>query len=253
MVLIVYDGSFEGFFSAVFDIYDHRFSDVDFTTDQNYQQNIFDNIHKVITAEIKTRRVQEGLKKHVSGHALSHLYKTLLSEIKGIENTMLSYIRYALSGKPAVEYDYSNQAVLKVRQTSKIVDREKHRMEAFIRFQLTGDGLYYAVVEPDFDVLPLIQKHFYDRYADQYWMIYDIRRKYGLYYDKKKVVTMTMTFGEETSGGKNIRGLYDENEELYQRLWKKYFDNVNIQSRRNMKLHIQHVPKRYWKFLTEKL
>ncbi|WP_370449257.1 DUF4130 domain-containing protein [Aquimarina sp. AD1] len=46
---------------------------------------------------------------------------------------------------------------------------------------------------------------------------------------------------------------YYTNDELeFQQLWKTYFDNVNIKSRKNSKLHIQHLPKRYWKYLIEK-
>ena len=49
-------------------------------------------------------------------------------------------------------------------------------MEAFVRFQCTKDQLYYAIIQPDYNVLPLISKHFEKRYADQRWLIYDIRR-----------------------------------------------------------------------------
>jgi len=38
----------------------------------------------------------------------------------------------------------------------------------------------------------------------------------------------------------------------YQKLWSEYFDHTNIKERKNTKLHTQHVPKRYWKYLTEK-
>jgi probable DNA metabolism protein len=252
MMLVVYDGSFEGFLSAVFDIYEYKFSDVTFTTEDNYQKNIFDSVHETNTTAEKTKRVYKGLEQRLSKNALSQLYKTFLSEIKNIENVLLQYIRYAFTSRTVMEYDYSNAAVLTVQQTSRIVHREKHRMEAFVRFQLTADELYYAVIEPDFNVLPLIKKHFHNRYADQCWMIYDTRRKYGLYYDKETVVSISMTFGDETASGKNIRSIYNEKEELYQKLWRQYFRSVNIAARKNMKLHIQHLPKRYWRYLTEK-
>jgi probable DNA metabolism protein len=253
MMLVVYDGSFEGFLSAVFDIYEYRLADVRFTAEEHYQKNIFDNVHETITTETKTKRVYSGLQQRISRNALGQLYKTFLSEIKDIENILLAYIQYAFSSKTLMEHDYSNAVVLKVQQTARTVHREKHRMEAFIRFQLTTDDLYYAVVEPDFNVLPLIKKHFHDRYADQCWMIYDTRRRYGLYYDKEKVISVEMTFCEETGSGKNIRSLYNEKEELYQKLWQQYFSSVNIAARKNMKLHIRHMPKRYWRYLTEKL
>jgi probable DNA metabolism protein len=98
-------------------------------------------------------------------------------------------------------------------------------------------------------VLPLIANHFKERYADQRWLIYDCRRKYGLYYDLREVSEVMIHFNEGDSQEENV---YDEKESLYQELWKQYFDSVNIKARRNMKLHIQHVPKRYWKYLIEK-
>ena len=125
-------------------------------------------------------------------------------------------------------------------------------MEAFVRFQLTTDHLYYAIIEPDFNVLPLLTDHFEHRYADQRWMIYDSRRRYGIYYDGEKVDTVEVSFSERNCAGKDISVIYDEHELLYQHLWQRYFKSVNIASRKNTRLHIQHMPKRYWKYLPEK-
>jgi len=165
---------------------------------------------------------------------------------------MLRYIQYSLESKAAVENDYSNPYVLMVQQTSRKVHREKHRMEAFVRFQLTKDQLYYCIIQPDFNVLPLISKHFKDRYADQRWLIYDCLRKYGLYYDGNDVQEVQIHFASDLQNAAALQTLYDENEELYQQLWKQYFSSVNIKARKNMKLHIQHMPKRYWRYLVEK-
>ena len=49
-----------------------------------------------------------------------------------------------------------------------------------------------------------------------------------------------------------IAKLYSNIAKLYQQLWCTYFDSVNITARKNMKLYIQHMPKRYWRYLTEK-
>lgn len=252
MQLMVYDGSFDGFLSAVFDVYEYKFTAVAFASGENYQKNIFDTAHEVITDDNKAGRVWKGLQLRLPTGACGELYKAFLSEQQGIENVLLQYIQYAFTAVHPIEQDFSNPSVLTVTQTAKMVHREKHRMEAFIRFQLTKDNLYYAVIEPDFNVLPLIKKHFLDRYADQQWLIYDARRKYGLYYDTVEVDTVHLTFTAEAGPGKEIRNLYDETEELYQKLWKQYFSSVNISARKNLKLHIQHMPRRYWKYLPEK-
>ena len=44
----------------------------------------------------------------------------------------------------------------------------------------------------------------------------------------------------------------DDEEALYDQLWKDYFRSVNIEARKNMKLHIQYVPKHYWRYMNEK-
>lgn len=250
MVTVVYDKTFEGFLSAVFDVYEYKYTDVHIVQKGSYNTAIFNKQHVVETRQDKALRVWKGLLQYLSNQDAKSIYETWLSELKDIEQTLLEYIKYVFSAKKNVAADYSNQSVLRVTQLAKKVSRERHRMTAFVRFQLTADGIYFALVEPDFNVLPLIITHFEKRYADQRWLIYDVRRKYGIFYNLKSVESIEMNFAEDT--GNLTHEMFDEKESLYQKLWQKYFGSVNIQARKNTKLHVQHMPKRYWKYLTEK-
>lgn len=252
MTPVIYDGSFSGLLSAIFEVYEYKIADARIAREINSMGSLFAREHKVISSDEKARRVWAKLQEKLSRNAENLLYKAYLSEDAGIENTILRYVQYVLRSKQAVENDYSNKDVLTVQQISKKVHREKHRMEAFVRFQLTKDGLYYALVQPDFNVLPLISKHFKDRYADQRWMIYDTRRRYGIYYDLQEVSEIEMEFTTDSHKKSVMPVLHDECEDLYQALWKQYFASVNIKARKNLKLHIKHMPKRYWKYLIEK-
>ena len=49
MRTVVYDESFDGFLTAVFDIYHYAFGDVTISREREYQQNIFASEHIVIT------------------------------------------------------------------------------------------------------------------------------------------------------------------------------------------------------------
>jgi probable DNA metabolism protein len=252
MQTVIYDGTFDGFLSAVFDVYYYKWNDVTICKEEHFNGNVFQKIHQADTDQKHSNRVWQGLQKKLSIDAAQQFYKTFLSELPGIENVLLQYAQYLFSTGAAIETDFSHPAVLMVHQTAKKVHREKHRMEAFVRFQQTADKLYYAIVEPDYNVLPLITKHFKDRYADQRWMIWDSRRRYGIYYDLEKVSTVQISFDIVTNSGKDISNVYDEKEVLYQQLWQQYFKSVNIPARKNTKLHIQHMPARYWKYLPEK-
>lgn len=252
MQLVLYDGSWLGFFSAIFEIYEYKIADPLISGREAEIGSIFSSSHKVHTDETKSNRVINKLRQKLSPVGFSLLYKTFLSEEKEIENVMFRFIRYALSSKNSIENNYADPDVLILQQVSRKVHREKHRMEAFVRFQLTKDQLYYAVIQPDYNVLPLIMKHFKDRYADQRWLIYDVVRKYGFYYDLHKVSEVSIDFNFDSNDESSLAGIYNEEENLYQVLWKQYFKSVNIAARKNTRLHIQHMPKRYWKYLIEK-
>ncbi|MES2893412.1 MAG: TIGR03915 family putative DNA repair protein [Bacteroidota bacterium] len=252
MDIITYDGSMEGLLSAVFEVYEYKIPDPVICVRSAANGSLFGQFHEVHSNTEKTNRVYKKLSERLSKTSMLQVYSTFLSGLPGMENILLRYIQYVLASKQSVEYDYSHPDVLFVQQTSKKVHREKHRMEAFIRFQVTQDQLYYAIIQPDFNVLPLINNHFRRRYADQRWLIYDSHRKYGLYYDLETVTEIEMNFDIDVKHTKSVATLNDTNEELYQKLWQQYFSSVNIAARKNMKLHIQHMPKRYWRFLTEK-
>ena len=253
MTQVIYDGSYEGWLTAVFEIYEYKLKDVVFAKNEASGALLFSNIHTVITDNAKADRVLEGLRKKLSSAGFYAVYGAFLSELNQIEETLFRFVAYAFSSSINIEQDLSNIDVLNVRKAAHLTGKESHRMKAFVRFKLTKDELYYAIVEPDCNVLPIIEKHFKNRYADQRWLIYDSKRKYGIYYDLENVSTVEIKFDSETSSSKFLAEISDEDEEFFQNLWRNYFSSVNIESRKNTKLHLQHIPKRYWKNLTEKI
>jgi probable DNA metabolism protein len=252
MTHFIYDNSFEGLLTAVFEVYEHKADKVRIISAKHFMPDIFGEEIKVITDTIKANRVWKGLQKKISAATLVNVYAVYLSELPEMEEVLLSFFMQVFASAENIEENFSSHAVLRVTQIGRQLFREKHRFEAFVRFQKLQDGCFYATIEPDFNVLPLITAHFVRRYADQEWIIYDVRRQYGIHYDKKQVQEVYFDFKEITKYGQAPEESYDAQEELYQLLWKVYFKNVNIAARRNMKLHKQHAPVRYWKYLVEK-
>lgn len=249
---LIYDGTFDGFLTCVFEVYQLKLTDVQIIRKDLYQPSLFGLSQEIITEVDKADRVWTSFKKKSSGKGSSRFYYAFLSEDIEIENNLLQYMQHAFSSSSPIDSDYAHPAVLKITQTSKSVGREKHRMEAFVRFRLSKDNIYFAAVEPDFNVLPLLIPHFKSRYADQKWIIYDLARNFGLFYDLEKVEIINLEFPEGFDPLKTTTEFFAEEELEFQTLWKNYFDSTNIPSRKNLRLHIQHVPKRYWKYLSEK-
>jgi probable DNA metabolism protein len=252
MTQVIYDGTMAGVLTAIFEVYDRRLDIVNISQGKELQQDAFAQRLEVVTDALKARRVWKGLLKKLPATTLDQFYYSFLSENEDIENLMLAYARYVFSSDKNVSEDFGNNAVLAIVQTARKVWREKHRMEAFIRFQLLKDGLFYAAAEPDYNVLPIIIRHFRSRYADQDWLIYDARRRYGIHHQKNNhsVTEVRIDWSEEVR--ENSEAAYEPHEPLYQMLWKDYFHATGIPARNNKKLHLQHMPVRYWKYLTEK-
>lgn len=248
-----YDGSFEGLLNVIFEIYERKAWPEKILKEQLVQQpSLFATSIFVCTDQDKADRVWQGLLRKISPATGVQLFKAFLSELPDVELIIYNYIKLAFDNSVNIEENFAADCVRQIAQITKQVFRESHRMEAFVRFQKTSDNLFYAGIEPDFNVLPLILKHFTQRYADQRWLIYDIKRKYGIYYNLQTAVYVQLEQVPINRSGQLPANLLDQYETVYQDLWQTYFHSVNIAERKNKKLHLRHIPARYWKYLAEK-
>jgi len=251
MTTLLYDGSFDGLLTAVFEVFEYSYKDVEIASKERlYQENIFAEVHEVITQNDKAERVLSKLEQNIGKSGVHELLKVFLSEDPELEHLILSAVQQSVKHPDEnILQNYADSNILKISKICKSVSRERHRMTAFVRFEKMQDGVFFAKIDPDFNVLPLIRKHFKDRYQDQKWMIYDLRRNYGILYDLEE---SDFFYPEEKLDLYKYEQKFHNEEQNYQTLWQRYFTKTNIVERKNLKLHVQHVPKRYWKYLTEK-
>jgi probable DNA metabolism protein len=251
-MVYVFDGSLEGLLCAVFEWFERKPGPITLTTEKLHQPDAFNISFQVDNDAQKADRVWKGLQKKLAKGWLRRFYCCFLSEQPEAYTHLFEFSCTIFQSQPGAENNYGDTHVLAVTQLAKKVEREKHRMEAFIRFQQTADGYYYCGIDPDFNVLPLIMGHFKARYADQQWIIYDLKRNYGLHFDLQEVTEIHIPLEDRHRLKKPATDLLSEPEAMYGDLWRTYFNSTNIVARKNTKLHVQHVPKRYWKYLTEK-
>ena len=252
MIIFRYDKTFEGLLTVVFDAYNRK-TFPDRLLDEAEVEPLFtDECYTVITDEAKSDRVWQGLRKKLMPISCNMLRYVWLSELPGSDELIFRYIRKAFDSKHSIELNFADDDVLQVRNMAKKVDKERCRLIELVRFQKAADDIFFAPVSPDHNSLPLTLEHFSDRFADQKWIIYDTKRNYGYYYDLKTVSEMTLDSKDLFPEGKLDEKLMAEDEKLFQDLWKGYFKSMTIKERINLKLQRQHLPERYWKYLTEK-
>lgn len=267
MMIYIYDGSFEGLLSAVFTSFADKIFPRDIVEENRYQLGLLDDARSIGTNEDQAERVLRALDHKSKGRGALLVYKMFLSGLPEIEMTIFHLIKTLMDRREnrlnhhlkvldnplSVLDNYANPHVAQALRIEKMIGREVHRMHAFVRFQKSADGIFRALINPDFNVLPLIATHFERRYADQPWVILDTLRHYALYYNLSTTriigpddALLAPTVNEQREKG------HDQKEDLYQQLWVDYFNSVNIQERKNTKLHLRHMPRRYWRHLVEK-
>ena len=253
MAYLIYDGTFEGFLTVVFECYRQKISPQGIHKDQHFQHILFAEKQTIPTNEGHAHRVWTAMQKKLHSRNKNLPYLAFLSEEEGIEMKLYYFLKRLFDEQKRIETDYGDEQVLKLKKIERQVLKESSRLLQFIRFQKTKASIYFAPTEPQYDVLPLTIKHFKNRFADQKWLIYDLKRDYGFFYDLKVVEQVKFTEKNFSHADGQIAGnLLEEGEVAYQSLWKNYFESINIKERKNLKLQRQHMPQRYWKFLPEK-
>ena len=251
MIDFAYDKSFEGLLCCVFFAFDTKIIPDELLGTNDVKPLFSDKSFTVVTEPEKSARVWKGLEKKISPAACHMLLLVWLSELPESDLLIFRYIFKAFNSPGSIELNFGDADVLRCAEIYKKVSQSRHRAIQFVRFQKTSDGIFFAPISPDFNVLSLVADHFKNRYADQPWIIYDTKRKYGIYYDLKKTKEITFTDEPVDHSGKLKPEQMDAEEQLYQQMWKDYFKTMAIKERINLKLQRQHMPVRYWKYLTE--
>ena len=255
MIIYSFDGTMDGLLTAVFEAFSLHEEPEQLLKEGDALPLFCDYNYQVTTDEEKARRVWTGLEKRLSREAMKLISVSWLSELQELNTPLFLYICKVFR-QGDISRNFADTDVLTVTNIARRVLHEQLRMKQFIRFQKAKDGTYLAVVAPDHNVLPLITDHFSDRFNDQPWLIYDARRHYGFHYDGQQVIRIT--FEDEgavpfdLTNGKLQTDVLSNDDQLLQDLWRTYFKAICIKERMNPRKQLKDMPRRYWKYMTEK-
>lgn len=260
MTIYTFDNTLDGLLTAVFEAFAQHEQPEQLLSAGDQIPLFCDRNYQVVTDEEKAGRVWKGLEKRLPKEVVRMLYVSWLSELPELSNALFQYICKVFRQPEwvtGVERNFADPDVLAVTNIARKVLHELLRMKQFIRFQKAKDGTYLAVVSPDHNVLPLITDHFAERFNDQPWLIYDAKRHYGYYYEGRGHPTR-ITFADESaitfslSDGRLDNDMLSSDDPLMQELWRTYFKAICIRERMNPRKQLNDMPRRYWKYLTEK-
>lgn len=142
MVIYIYDKTFEGLLTAIFDAYSrHSFPDM-LKGEVESLPLFYDETYTVVTDEKRSNRVWNALLKKLSAPALSTLVMNWLSELPEIDLLLFRYIRKTIDAPVSIELNFGDPDVLQITQNAKKVNNERLRVIQFLRFQKAADGTF---------------------------------------------------------------------------------------------------------------
>jgi probable DNA metabolism protein len=254
-LLFIYDGSFEGLLSAIFDAYSLKRFPARLCLEKEAPPLDPTRRHLVNSTEEKSGRVFRGLRKHLAPPTLRKFLLLWLAEEADGADLLFRLLRKVFDGARRQggfrDNDLADPDLLALEKTALRVRRETDRLAGFLRFQKTRQGIYVAVMAPRHNILPLLTRHFTERLGAQPWIIYDAGRGYGFLRREEEFRQIFMEERYLRNGGLNPELLAEE-EKLLQELWRGYYASTAIPERLNPSLQRRLLPKRFWKYMTEK-
>ncbi len=243
LLKIVYEDSFEGFLTAIYDSFYCKTQIASICTKYEIEIDLLSEVKYINTNLNKYSKVKNAIVSKIDHLALNKIYKLYLSNYKNKGLLCFKYLKIAFKiGSDIHKYLHFDE-VRELDLIDRRVTLEGHRFTGFVRFISVKNKFLYSSIEPDSNILEIISPHFQERFSNEYWIIHDIKRNIASVYDKTSWEIKEMDI-EIYNNLKN----YNDN---FQDLWKSYFKSTTINERINPKLQKRMMPKRYWNNLTE--
>ncbi|MCC5912661.1 MAG: TIGR03915 family putative DNA repair protein [Clostridiaceae bacterium] len=243
MIHYIYDGSFEGLLTAIYEAYYRKEKPEKIIAKADLQESFLVTYIHIATEEEKADKVYSAIREKISSRALKNVFYLFLSEDMEAATYIYNYIKLGFSIGGKIDQYHTHDIVQHVHKISHKVGKEAHRLLGLVRFQKLQGDIYYAFIEPDHNVTALLAPHFSKRMASENWIIHDGRRNIAALYNKTCWIIKEGDLQGEL--------LLDEEELAYQEMWQSYFKSIAIKNRKNPKLQRSYMPKRYWRHLIE--
>lgn len=234
-----YDKSFEGLMTVVFDLYEDL-ERVHYMPSE--QISIIDKKIYIETDIEKSQRVIAAMEEKFYKGFMRELLAVFLSIDPAKEDLIVRTIKGAFTHGTGYIYS-SEKSASEFRRIRRRVLSENHNYKGLLRFKEVEGGIMLAEFAPENDILTLLVPHFVKRLATINFIIVDVKRKTAAIYNTKDVDFLEV---------KELDYKVSEDELFYQDAWRDFYKAICIDGRRNEKLMISNMPKRYWRYLVEK-
>ncbi|MDR3121698.1 MAG: TIGR03915 family putative DNA repair protein [Clostridiales bacterium] len=242
-LMYIIDGSFEGLLTSVFEAFKTRRFPAGVHARQAFQQSLCAIPTIIMTDDQKAGRVRAGILKKLGSLVYEQVWMAYLSNDPERYTKVFRYLALAFRTGRSIADRLAEPAVLDVFSLHRGVSRELNKLMGFVRFSVMENGVQFSEITPENNQIPLLMPHFADRFPDIPFLLYDPRRGLAGIYDAKAwylADAVGLTLPE-----------YSKDERAFRALWKAFYQAVAVPERKNPRLQMNFMPKRYWRNMTE--
>jgi len=240
----IYDNTFEGLLTAIFYAYSCK-EDCIIMKSRDYVASFLNEASDISTEYDKFDRVYKSIVEKLNNEILRNVYYLYLSDISDSDSLALKYLKLCYKYGANINLAKNNDIIILVDKYTRRVKGEAHRFTGFVRFKEVAPLSFYASIEPDHNIIPLILNHFTRRFSDQNFIIHDLKRELAIIYNKESAIITDLKKEDSKVFTSSVA------DDEFEALWKTFYNSVNIKERENHRLRNRSMPKRYWTHLTE--
>lgn len=245
------EDTLEGIFTAVYDAYadghGHNNNQIQIM-EQSYTREFFSTYIEIVTDYDKAVKVARTIRRQVSEDVYEWIQKASVVHDTAKADAIYRVIILALKMGARVRNFLTEPNVQYLMELERKANNEVQRNLQFLRFQELKNGFLFARINPRCAILPYLAEHFSDRFSGENWLIADTVHGGVLVHEKNRGCALAKA---EDIDFDSFSPEYSEDEELWQKLWKRFVDTIAIKERINPKLQQQMLPLRFRKYMRE--
>lgn len=246
------EDSIEGIFSAVYMAwelkYGHENTSIQLITDEDgSSMELFAEYIRLTPDAVKAEKVLRTIRRQCCPLVYERLFHAACADAEDKADVIYRYIQQALKMGNAVLNHLTDAAVVRVMELSRAVGNERHHYVGFLRFIEIPGNILLGRYEPKGRLTELIMPHFADRFPEEKFIIWDVRRNVaGFHIPHKEYIMVSLTEQDK----QHLLEYSEENLDA-ESLWKTFVESISIKERENEKLQRNNLPLHFRTFMPE--
>ena len=238
-IYYTYDGSFDGLLSVIYTAVYSRIIPAGISPEHDLQFSFDCRYINVETDRKKAERVYHAILEKIGSLGCRRLYYVFLSNREEKDIIIYKYMMLGFKNGKITNSAIADDTVCEAVKIAENVSCETEKFRQFTRFSICENGVQYAKIVPNNNILPVLMPFFVKRLGKIPFVLQDFSHNICSVYDTKE------WYITSSEGLNPLNASISDRE--FGAMWKVFFDTIAIKERENPKFQKKMMPSRYFR------